>query len=423
ADRHGHADIIREPVVTGTLVLARLHRGPELAALIENGRVADWVWDPARGPQPETRYKAKVERPVPGAGAVFVSLGEAGQGYLRDARGLRPGSVILVESTSIPEPGKAIPVSPRVLYRERYTIHTPGAAGVNVARGIAAEAERARLAGIVEGHVAAMEDWLGRMADVRDPADVARIRRVVEAHRTGGTILRTAAQGQPAERITADLDLATAARLVAEDALSDADTPLGPVGQPPLPRDYAFREWGDRIGRVVVGPGDFDALDALERRRQSPFLDRLERMRGDPLDHHGVWDELERMRELRTDLPSGGWISVEATRAMVAVDVNTAGELSTGAGVTANVEAARELPRQLRLRGLGGQIAIDFAPLKKTDRRRIEDTLKSAFRRDPVETTLAGWTPLGNFELQRKRERRPVAELLAWLDREGAATR
>jgi Rne/Rng family ribonuclease len=110
-------------------------------------------------------------------------------------------------------------------------------------------------------------------------------------------------------------------------------------------------------------------------------------------------------------------MAVEATRAMVTVDVNTGAEFSPGAAVTANVEAARELPRQLRLRGLGGQVAVDWAPLKKPERRRVEDTLKSAFRRDPVETTLAGWTPLGHFELQRKRERRPIAELLASLDR------
>jgi Ribonuclease G/E len=406
--------------MTATLVLAQLHCGPEMAALVENGRVTDWIWGPTRGPRPETLYKARVERPVSGAGAVFVSLGEAGQGYLREAKGLKPGQVLLVEVTSIPEPGKAIPVSPRVLYRERYTIHTPGAKGVNVARGIADEGERARLTGIVEGHVAMMEGWVGRMAEARDPDDVALVRRVIEAHRTGGTILRTAAAGQPAERITADLDQTTAARLQAEEALADRDTPLGVIKEPPLPREYALREWGERIGRVVIGPGNFDSLEGLERHRHSPFLDRIERVRGDPLDELGVWDELERIREPRVELASGGWMAVEATRAMVTVDINTGGEFSSGAGMTANVEAARELPRQFRLRGLGGQIAIDFAPLKKTERRRVEDTLKSAFRRDPVETSLAGWTPLGNFELQRKRERRPVTELLAWLDRKAA---
>ena len=80
--------------------------------------------------------------------------------------------------------------------------------------------------------------------------------------------------------------------------------------------------------------------------------------------------------------------------------------------MTTNIEAVRELPRQLRLRGLGGQVIIDFAPLKKMHRRKIDETLKTAFRRDPIATTLAGWTPLGNFEMQRKRERRPLSECL-----------
>ncbi len=407
--------------MSGTLVVAQLLRGPEMAALVENGRVTDWIWGPSRGALPETVYKARVDRQVPGAGAVFVSLGEAGQGYLRDAKGVKPGAVVLVEATSIPEPGKAVPVSPRVLHRQRYAIHTPGAKGINVARGIADEAERARLTGIVEAHIASMEDWLARMGDVRDPDDVARVRRVVGAHRTSGAILRTAAEGQPDERIVADLDLAVAARLDLEDALADPETPLGVVQMAPLPRDYALREWGGRIGRVVLGAGDFDTLPMLEQARRSPVADRIERMREDPLDVLGIWDELERLREARVDLPSGGWMAVEATRAMVTVDVNTGAEFSAGSGITANIETARELPRQLRLRGLGGQVAIDLAPLKKTERKRVEDALKSAFRRDPVETTLAGWTPLGHFELQRRRERRPLSELLGWLDRKREA--
>jgi Ribonuclease G/E len=400
--------------MSGTLVLARLGSGHELAALVEERRVADWVWGPGPGPAPEAVYKARVERAVPGAGAVFVGLGGSsghGQGYLREARGLKPGQILLVEATGMPEPGKAVPVSPRVLYRQRYAIHTPGAPGINVARSIGEGEERARLQAAVEAHIAALGDWLARRGADR-PDEAARVRRVLEAHRTGGTILRSAARGQPGERIARDLDLAVAARLDAEDALGDAARPLGPVAPAPLPHLYALREWGERIGRVVLGAGDFDALPALEERRLSPFAGRFERM-PDPLDQFGVWDEIRRMRGPRADLPSGGWMAVEATHAMVAVDVNTGGEFSPGAAVTANVEAARELPRQLRLRGLGGQIAIDWAPLKKTDRRRIEDALKSALRRDPIETTLAGWTPLGHFELQRKRERRPVSELLA----------
>ena len=133
---------------------------------------------------------------------------------------------------------------------------------------------------------------------------------------------------------------------------------------------------------------------------------------GDPFDHFGVWDEIERLRQPHVDLPSGGTMHVEATRAMITVDVNTGDQFAGGAGMTASIEAARELPRQLRLRGLGGQVIVDFAPIKKMHRKKIEEVLKAAFRKDPVPTTLAGWTPLGNFELQRKRERRPLSEVL-----------
>ena len=109
---------------------------------------------------------------------------------------------------------------------------------------------------------------------------------------------------------------------------------------------------------------------------------------------------------------SEGSIVVEATRALVAVDVNSGGNTSMAAGLSANVAALRVLPRALRLRGLGGQIVVDPAPLPKRDRKRLEDTAKSAFRRDGIETTFVGWTPLGHMEFLRKRERLPLSEAL-----------
>jgi Ribonuclease G/E len=90
------------------------------------------------------------------------------------------------------------------------------------------------------------------------------------------------------------------------------------------------------------------------------------------------------------------------------VDVNTGSDTSPAAALKANLAAARDLPRQLLLRGFGGQITVDFAPMPKNDRRTVEGTLKAAFRADPVETSLVGWTPLGHYELQRKRERLPL---------------
>ena len=102
-------------------------------------------------------------------------------------------------------------------------------------------------------------------------------------------------------------------------------------------------------------------------------------------------------------------MTVEPTRALVAVDVNTGGDLSPAAALKVNLAAAAELPRQLRLRGLGGQVTIDFAPLARAERPRVERALARALADDGIETTVAGWTPLGHLELQRKRARRPLA--------------
>jgi Rne/Rng family ribonuclease len=103
---------------------------------------------------------------------------------------------------------------------------------------------------------------------------------------------------------------------------------------------------------------------------------------------------------------------IEPTRALVAVDVNTGPDTSPAAALKANIAAARDLPRQLRLRGLGGQVVVDFAPMPKRERHILDQVLKAAFKTDG-EANLAGWTTLGLYEMTRKRDRLPLSELLA----------
>ena len=103
---------------------------------------------------------------------------------------------------------------------------------------------------------------------------------------------------------------------------------------------------------------------------------------------------------------------IEPTRALVAVDVNTGPDTSPAASLKANIAAARDLPRQLRLRGLGGQVVVDFAPMPKKDRATLDQVLRAAFKGEGAETSLAGWTTLGLYELVRKRDRLPLAEVL-----------
>ena len=357
-----------------------LTAAPCHAALLEDGRVEDLLLCPKPGmPEVGDIRTAKVTRKLASDGAAFMDLDGGLDGYLREGKGLRSGDMLPVMVSGLPEPGKAYPVTSRLLIKGRALILTPGRPGVNVSRQIKDPDERERLS-----------------AAVTPPDDET------------GIIVRSVAKDMEAAQLSAECAHLTA-------RLAEKTPPETPDQTGPL--TYALREWTGPTPDMIAAPEALEQLldweSAPGRFHHDPDLaDALRFGDGDPFDHFGVWDEIERLRTPRTDLPSGGWMAIEATRAMVTVDVNTGDGFGGGDAMTTNVEAARELPRQLRLRGLGGQVIVDFAPLKKQHRKKIEETLKSAFRRDPIDTTLAGWTPLGNFELQRKRERRPISELL-----------
>ncbi len=123
-------------------------------------------------------------------------------------------------------------------------------------------------------------------------------------------------------------------------------------------------------------------------------------------------DALHKLLDPRIALPAGASALIEPTHALIAVDVNTGNDSSPAAGLKANVALARELPRQLRLRGLGGQVVVDFAPMPKRDRGTVEQELKKAFRIEGSEAVLAGFTTMGLFELSRKRDRVPLTRLV-----------
>lgn len=348
------------------------------AALIVDGRVEDLLLAADDTPRPGEIWEATLDRPIPGQNAAFVRIG-AHQGYLRDMKGMKGQRRFPVQVAGLPEPGKAIPVERRLLVKGRALILTPGAPGVNISR------------------------------QIRDPEVRTRLEAIAAPDEDTGIIIRSAARDLPDAVLHAELAHLTR-QLGALDGLDGCHAAATPWA-------VALREWtGDPVEMIAVSDGtirDMAAAASLPLFGCDPGLqDRLTPGDGDPFDHFGVWEEVDHLKGARADLPSGGWMAIEATRAMVTVDVNTGDQFGQGAGMTASVEAARELPRQLRLRGLGGQLIVDFAPIKKMHRRRIEETLKTAFRRDPIATTLAGWTPLGNFELQRKRERRPLAEHL-----------
>jgi len=328
----------------GSVVATGEVNGRKAAALVVDGTLQDLVIDPAG------------DVPLPGtilAGKtdrVMKGLGgqfvrlPGGQNGYLRGKGVAPGQVILVQITGFAEDGKAIPVSQKLLFKGRYAIVTPGNPGINVSRAIHDDERR---------------DELSLLAHEACP----------EAK---GAILRSAAEFGEDDDIAAEI-VELHAR--AEAVLSHRITVPELVLAGPDAHAYARNEWDGT-------PGAFAEF--------------------------GVDDMIDEMRESAADIPGGGTAYIEPTRALIAVDVNTGGDTSPAAGLKANIALARDLPRQLRCRGLSGQIVIDFAPFPKKDRRTMEQVLRAAFKGDVVETALVGWTPLGHYELQRKRERLPL---------------
>ncbi|PRY94633.1 Rne/Rng family ribonuclease [Hasllibacter halocynthiae] len=340
----------------GRVAALGIVEGRQVAGLVVDGRVEDLLVE-GPGLAPGAVLRGVVDRPLKGTGGVIVRL-PGGTGFLRGARGRRPGEAILVQVVGWPEGGKAVPLTDRVVLKSRYAIATPGAPGINVSRAI-------------------------RDEDMRDELTVLTREVLVDAPLPDGVglILRSACEGADMDAVAADV--AAAAGLAAQ-VLGDAGGGPELLVDGPDPHVAAWRDWDARPD---------DAPDALAR--------------------HGVLDALDALSRPDMPLPGGGTLAVEATRALVAVDVDTGSDRSPAAGLKAGIAAMRELPRQLRLRGLGGMVVVDLAPVPKKDRRQIEAALKAALRADPVETSVAGWTPLGNLEMTRKRERLPLSVALS----------
>ncbi len=342
----------------GTVVALDEIDGRKAAALLVDGALEDLLVD-ARDdtPRPGAIYRALCDRPVKGQGGMFLRLPE-GSAYLRGAKGLKPGQPLLVQVTGWAEDGKAVPVTQRVLFKSRFVIVTPDAPGINISRTIRDEEQRVRLREIVD-------DVLG---------DAEGIGLILRSQAASGT------DAEVAEDIAAMAELAGA---VTRDTTGTSPELLldGPDSHA-----LAWREWPmpDVLGDA---PGSFAI--------------------------HGIDALIDTARRPRLPLPGGAFAYIEPTRALIAVDVNTGADTTPAAGLKANIALARALPRALRIRGLGGQITLDLAPMPKKDRRPFEQALRAAFKADQIDTALAGWTPLGHFELQRKRERRPLSEAFA----------
>jgi len=363
-------------------------------------------------------YKGKVQRVMPGMQAAFVEIGLDRAAFLHandiqrslPARGadavdtvqgppppitelLREGQDVVVQVVKDPIGSKGARLTTQISIPSRYLVLLPQSQLVGVSARIEDEAERARLKSLV--------------AELASP------------HGGFGYIVRTNAEGQPAEALAEDVAYLSRAWARVEQQVreqpvgrcvyEDLSLPLRAV-RDLMRRDVErvkvdSRETYDRLREFAA-----QYMPAMAQDDGAALSERIEHYAGArPIfDLYGVEDEIQRALEKEVPLKSGGYLVIDQTEAMTTVDVNTGsflGQRNLEETVyRTNLEAAQAVARQLRLRNLGGIIIIDFIDMHDAEhRRQVLRTLEKSLARDHARTTVYDFSPLGLVEMTRKR--------------------
>lgn len=349
-------------------------------------------------------HLGRVTKVVKGMGACFVELGLERAGFLplpaeRAADPARPviheGAAVMVQVVKDPQGGKGAELSLNINLPGRHLVYAPRQREVVFSRRLTDEAERARLG--------------AALAAVARPGE--------------GFILRTAAEGASAEDLARDVEWLRAAWADLEASATKAQVPsclwrdLTPLARVLRDRGHAG------IQRVLTDDRTEQSAAQDYCRRFMPALaERIELAGRDiPLfDRFGVEEEIAAALQRRVPLPSGGFLLIEPTAALTAIDVNTGRHIghSTPSDtiLTTNLEAAVEVARQVRLRSLSGLIVVDFVHMQTAEHQaRVLEAARAAFADDPMFVRIGGFTPLGLMEVARRRGRPPLHEILTAL--------
>jgi len=320
-----------------------------------------------------------VEAPSP------ISAREKIQRNVRIQDVVQQGESLVVQVTKDAMRTKGARITRQVTLPGRFLVYMPGADHVGVSRRIEDPAERARLKAVVEGLCQPGEGFIARTAcENRTESELAEdIEYLRELHSLLGE--KAAIESAPA------------------CLHSDHDLALRSV------RDLMTAD----IEQVLVDDDDDHAsVSAFMQRFLPRFADRVQRWSGDKalFEAASVDKGLGRALSRKVGLPSGGYLVIDHTEALTAIDVNTGrfvGKSSLEDTIVAvNLEAARAIPEQLRLRDIGGLIVIDFIDMSEPEnRKQVDAELAENMARDKARASVLPISEFGLAQMTRHRVR------------------
>ena len=374
-------------------------------AVLENDQVAEvYLERPERRSIAGNIYKGKVDNVLPGMEAAFIEIGLEKNGFLyvdeivgpelegrRHGRKIQDllsrGQEILVQAVKDPMKSKGARLTTEISLPGRFVVFVPYGEGVGVSRRLE-------------------DDERARLKDILKQLDLPK----------GGVIVRTAAEGASAEDVERDLVFLQRLWKTIEARAKTAKVPSLVYQEAELPL---------RVVRDLF-TGDFEKAYVDHERahkrilgylkKTSPHMaERVVRYRDKEslFERFGVESEIQSTLSRRVDLPSGGYLVFDYAEAFTVIDVNTGrfvGSRAKGAAdrledtiTKNNLEAVKEVVRQLRLRDIGGIIVIDFIDMANPkNRQAVEEALKAELERDRTKTYVVEISPLGLVEMTRQ---------------------
>ena len=264
---------------------------------------------------------------------------------------------------------------------------------------------------------------IGVSRRIEDPEERARLRNIVQETRpnTIGFIVRTVSEGADRSKLAPEMDflLKLWANIQEKMGRSSGATLLYKDLTVSLRavRDLFTREV-DRL--VIDSKEEYENIMAFIETFAPRLKYSVEQYDGaEPVfDAYGIEMEISRSLEKKIWLKSGGYIVIELTEALTAIDVNTGSYVGKRnleeTILKTNLEAVKEIAYQLRLRNIGGLIVIDFIDMvKKTNRDRVFMALREALSKDKAKNYILRMSELGLIEMTRKRTREDLNRLLS----------
>ncbi|MFL5980721.1 MAG: ribonuclease E/G [Gaiellaceae bacterium] len=359
-------------------------------------------------------YKGTVDNVLPGMEAAFVEIGLEKNGFLyvdeivtpelegrRHGRKIQDllsrGEEILVQAVKDPMKSKGARLTTEISLPGRFVVYVPSGEGFGVSRRLPDD-ERSRLREILKS----------------------------VGPKKGGVIVRTAAEGASAEDIERDIDFLERLWKAIQDQANGVEAPALVYQEAELPLRVIRDLFTNDFERAVVDHDlTYKRIVGYLKKTSPHMAEKVQKHSGKTslFEDFGVEDEIRSTLSRRVDLPSGGYLVFDYAEAFTVIDVNTGrfvGSRSKSSGqrledtiTKNNLEAVKEVVRQLRLRDIGGIIVIDFIDMANPKNRgAVEDALKSELERDRTKTYVVEISPLGLVEMTRQNVAHGPREIL-----------